>query len=90
MLNINPNPKYIFLFDIFRMENISNEISWPKIGLGIILGYAVSWVYFFLTLPILIHLLGKINGTIINYGLSWLVWIIVTYITHSIELDDSN
>jgi hypothetical protein len=68
----------------------SFDISWPKLGLGIILGYAVSWVYFFLTLPILMKLLGKINGTIINYGLSWLIWILVTYATHSFDLDDDS
>jgi hypothetical protein len=60
-----------------------NEINWSKIGLGIILGYGISWIYFFLSLPIFIKLLGKINGTIINYGLSWLIWILVTYIIHS-------
>lgn len=65
-----------------------SNIDWSKLGLGIILGYAISWVYFFLTLPILIKLLGKINGTIINYGLSWLLWIIVTYIIHSSVLNN--
>jgi hypothetical protein len=63
------------------MIDIQN-INWTKLGLGVILGYAISWAYFFLTLPILIKLLGKVNGTIINYGLSWIVWIIGTYLIH--------
>lgn len=63
------------------MIDIQN-INWTKLGLGVILGYAISWIYFFLTLPILIKLLGKVNGTIINYGLSWIVWIIATYLIH--------
>lgn len=67
---------------------IPEDIDWSRLGLGVILGYAISWVYFFLTLPFLMKLLGKINGTIINYGLSWLVWIGVTYATHSTAPDD--
>ena len=62
---------------------IPEDIDWSRLGLGVILGYAISWVYFFLTLPFFMKLLGKVNGTVINYGLSWLVWILVTYATHS-------
>jgi hypothetical protein len=69
---------------------IPEDIEWSRLGLGFILGYAISWVYFFLTLPIFMKLLGKINGTVVNYGMSWLVWILVTYATHSTaEEDDS-
>lgn len=67
---------------------IPEDIDWSRLGLGVILGYGISWVYFFLTLPFLMKLLGKVNGTIINYGLSWLVWITVTYATHSTAQDD--
>jgi hypothetical protein len=36
-------------------------------------------------------LLGKVNGTVINYGLSWLVWILATYATHfTADEDESN
>lgn len=67
------------------------EIDWKRFSLGVVLGYAISWVYFFLTLPIFMKLLGKVNGTVINYGMSWLVWILVTYATHSTtDEDESN
>jgi hypothetical protein len=69
---------------------IPEDLNWSRLGLGVILGYAISWVYFFLTLPFLMKLLGKINGTIINYGLSWLVWIVVTYATHSTAPGDED
>jgi hypothetical protein len=69
------------------MIDIIHKIHWPKLGIGIILGYAISWIYFIITLPFLIRLLGKVNGTIINYGLSWLLFIIVTYIIHSVEIN---
>ena len=67
---------------------IPEDIDWSRLGLGVVLGYAISWVYFFLTLPIFMKLLGKINGTVVNYGMSWLVWILVTYATHSTASDD--
>jgi hypothetical protein len=67
---------------------IPEDIDWSRLGLGFVLGYAISWVYFFLSLPIFIRFLGKVNGTIINYGMSWLVWILVTYVTHSTSPDD--
>jgi hypothetical protein len=65
---------------------IPDTINWKKISLGILLGYAISWVYFFLTLPLFMYFLGKINGSVINYGLSWLIWIIVTYLIHLYEM----
>ncbi len=67
---------------------IPEDIDLTRLGVGVILGYAISWVYFFLTLPIFMKLLGKINGTVVNYGMSWLVWILVTYATHSTAPDD--
>jgi hypothetical protein len=69
---------------------IPEDIDWSRLGIGVVLGYAISWVYFFLTLPIFMKLLGKVNGTIINYGLSWLIWILVTYATHSTSPDDDD
>ncbi len=30
-----------------------NEIKWPKLTIAAILGYLISWMYFFITLPIL-------------------------------------
>jgi hypothetical protein len=67
-----------------------NEIKWPKLTIGAILGYLISWMYFFITLPILTHLLGKITGIIVNYGLACLVWIVVIYIIHSFEFNMYN
>lgn len=69
------------------MIDFGNEIDWKGLTVGFVLGYAISWAYFFLTLPIFIHFLGKINGTIINYGVSWLLW---TIITIAPELLDEN
>jgi hypothetical protein len=68
---------------------ILENINWPRLTIGFILGYAISWVYFFLSLPIIIKLLGKVNGTIINYGLSWIIWILATYLLHSVRINNA-
>jgi hypothetical protein len=47
--------------------------------LGAGVGYVISWVYFFLTLPIFIKILGKVTGGVVNYILSWIVWILAGY-----------
>jgi hypothetical protein len=56
------------------------KIDWGKLSLGFILGYLISLAYFLITLPIFISWLGKLNGTIVNYGISWLVWILITVV----------
>jgi hypothetical protein len=58
------------------------EIDWKKLTVNVIIGYIVSWLYFFITLPLFQILFGKALGKVavagINYGLSWIVWFWVT------------
>lgn len=60
------------------MIYIPENIEWSELTISIILGYAISWAYFFITLPLMINIFGKINGSIINYGISWIIWIIIS------------
>lgn len=39
----------------------------------ILLSYGISWLYFFFTVRIAIHIFGKYAGVAINYIISWLV-----------------
>jgi hypothetical protein len=50
-----------------------------KLVLGLGIGYIISWLYFFITLPFFIKAFGKTKGAFINYILSWIVWILVGY-----------
>ena len=50
-----------------------------KLVLGLGVGYIISWLYFFITLPFFIKALGKTKGAFINYILSWVVWIVAGY-----------
>jgi hypothetical protein len=58
------------------------EINWKKFTVNVIIGYVISWAYFFITLPLFYLVLGKVTGTILNYGISWLVWLGATYYLH--------
>jgi hypothetical protein len=49
------------------------------LALSLGVGYIASWLYFFLTLPLFIKILGKARGAFVNYLLSWVVWIVVSY-----------
>ena len=55
-------------------------IDWKKIAVGAALGSLVCWVYFFISLPFITRIFGKVNGIFINYIIGWLVWFIVVVI----------
>lgn len=40
-------------------------------------GWAISWILFFLLLPIMVSTFGKVKGTGINYALSWVSMVVV-------------
>ncbi len=47
--------------------------------IGVSGGYILSWVIFFILLPVFITIFGKVKGTAINYALSWVVWIVSSW-----------
>ena len=54
--------------------------AWHSMPINVILGYIISWAYFFIALPLSQALFGKVKGTSINYGVSWVVWILATHL----------
>jgi len=55
-----------------------------EIATNVGVSYFVSWIFFFLMLPLFVTIFGKVNGTVIAYGISWVfmlgvVWIIEKY-----------
>jgi hypothetical protein len=64
------------------------EIDWSQLGIGFVLGYVISWGYFFITLPLFIGWFGKLNGPLINYGMSWIIWFVATFAIHQAIPDD--
>ena len=66
------------------MIDLRNSINWEKFSVTIILGYIVSWVYFFITNSFFETIFGKVKGSIVNYSISWMIWIITVYILNKI------
>ncbi len=58
------------------IKSYIDSINWSKFTVNIILGYGVSWIYFFLTASIFTNLFGKVQGYTINYIISWMIWIL--------------
>lgn len=42
-------------------------------------GYAISWIYFFLSLGFFQTIFGKVQGGVVAYFSSWGVWMATTY-----------
>ncbi len=40
-------------------------------------GWAVSWILFFVLLPLMVNVFGKVRGAALNYGLSWVSMVVV-------------
>ncbi len=43
-------------------------------------GWFLSWVLFFIMLPMMIHYFGKIRGAFLNYMFSWISMVIIIII----------
>lgn len=64
--------------------------DWKKLTLNVIVAYAISWAYFFLTLTLSHTMFGKVNGTLINYMLSWGLMIIVLIILTKLSFQSAS
>lgn len=65
------------------IKEILNTISIETIknlSINTIVAYAISWTYFFTTLPFITNALGKIKGTTVNYLISWGIMLVVIYV----------
>jgi len=67
------------------MLDINHLIDWKQLTVNVIIGYAVSWIYFLVSLALFRKTFGIVNGGIIAYLSSWLVWILTAYLLHSIN-----
>jgi protein-S-isoprenylcysteine O-methyltransferase Ste14 len=51
--------------------------DWKSLATSVVIAYVVSWVLFFIALPFISSILGKIVGSIITYALSWTIFVII-------------
>lgn len=40
-------------------------------------GWIISWIMFFIMVPFTVRSFGKVKGTAINYGFSWIFMILI-------------
>lgn len=50
-----------------------------------LIGFILSWVYFFISLPLVVRIFGKVKGATINYGISWVVMVAVIYVLQKLK-----
>ena len=55
------------IYDIYTEYN--NVVKYSEYALT---GWASSWILFFIMLPYMIRLFGKVKGAFFNYCFSWL------------------
>jgi hypothetical protein len=67
------------------MLDLKAQINWIALSWDILLGYVISWLYFFFTVRIFTSLFGNINGTLLNYGISWVLMIAAVYILQKLK-----
>ncbi len=51
------------------------------------IAYFVSWGFFFITLPLFLYFFGKVKGSAITYGLSWIVMLGITWYLKKMGID---
>ena len=67
------------------MLDINHLIDLKQFTVNVIIGYAVSWIYFLVSLALFRKTFGTVKGGIIAYVSSLLVWILTAYLLHSIN-----
>lgn len=51
--------------------------DWKSLATSVVIAYVVSWGLFFIALPFVSSILGKILGSVVTYALSWLVFVVI-------------
>ncbi len=51
--------------------------DWKSLATSVAIAYIVSWGLFFIALPFISSILGKIVGPVITYALSWVIFVVI-------------
>jgi hypothetical protein len=66
------NDEMTSLYEIYSKYN--NIIKYSEYAFT---GWFLSWILFFIMLPFMIRLFGKMKGAAVNYGFSWISMVII-------------
>ena len=64
---------------LYALSQQFREISWATLSWHVLIAYGLSWLYFFSTLHIFTRVFGNIIGSVLNYGISWILLIVVVF-----------
>jgi hypothetical protein len=56
-----------------------------KVAANTFFAYIISWVYFIFSLPFVVKQVGKVRGVGLNYGISWIVMLVVLYVLQKVN-----
>ena len=45
-------------------------------------GWFLSWVLFLIMLPVMIRYFGKVKGVFVNYTFTWILMLLLYYLSH--------
>jgi hypothetical protein len=51
--------------------------DWKSLATSVVIAYVVSWGLFFIGLPFISSILGKIVGSVVAYALSWIIFFVI-------------
>ena len=51
--------------------------DWKSLATSVVIAYVVSWGLFFIGLPFISSILGKIAGPVVAYALSWVIFVVI-------------
>jgi hypothetical protein len=61
-----------------------------KFATNTFFAWVLSWAIFIVTLPFVVQQVGKVKGVGLNYGISWIVMIVLVYILQKLNPSDAN
>ena len=51
--------------------------DWKSLASSVVIAYVVSWGLFFIAVPFVSSVLGKIVGSVVTYALSWVIFVVI-------------
>lgn len=51
--------------------------DWKSLATSVVIAYVVSWGLFFIALPFISSILGKIVGSVVTYALAWIIFFVI-------------
>jgi hypothetical protein len=68
--------------DIEKLQKIVKYSTYAFIA------WVLSWVFFFVTLPVMVIIFGKVRGAAINYAISWVTLPIIILVLEYVNKKD--